>query len=157
LEQQIKQLCLENKIKFKNDFCIKLFESVEFLEQNKVYHRDIHYENILLNYTDCLNVLIIDFNVSKKYNSVEHVKRGSIRYYPICAIDSMYKYSYDCDKYMASFIVYEILEEHEIYPECKGNTKEILKLRKNLMLPEWSKNTLETFSNIVNKINEIWH
>lgn len=155
LETKINQLYLGNKVQFKNNFCLKLFESISYLEQNKVYHRDIHYDNILLNFTNELHVLIIDFNVSKKHNSLEHIKRGSMRYYPIEAIDNMHHYTYWCDKYMASFVAYEILEEHEIYPECKGNTKQIIKLRKNKILPEW-KNKSKNHDSVTNEINKIW-
>jgi serine/threonine protein kinase len=156
LEQHILQIYHKNKINFKKDFCVKLLNSVEHLKQNKIYHRDLHYGNILLNFTNELHVFIIDFNVSKKHNSSEQIRRGSIRYYPIWAIDGMYNYNFECDKYMASFIMYEIIEEHEIYPECKGNTKEILKMRRQLIFPKWSENAIKDFDDKIKEINKIW-
>lgn len=155
IEQTILQSCLKNKTEFKINFCSKLFKSVSYLEQNKVYHRDLHYDNILLNFTNELHVLIIDFNVSKKHNSLEHIKRGSMRYYPIDAINNMHHYEYLYDKYMASFIMYELIEEHEIYPECQGDTRKIIKLRKNKIFPDWTDKSKNYFS-VTSEINKIW-
>lgn len=97
---------------------------------------------------------IIDFGVAKKYNSNQKVLRGSLRYYPIISIDNLNFYDFNSDKYMSSFVIYEIIEEHEIYPECIGDTKKIITKRKNKEFPLWSDKN--TFIDYKNKINKLW-
>lgn len=38
---------------------------------------------------------------------------------------------------MSSFVLYEIIEENEIYPECEGDTEQIIIKRKNKEFPLW--------------------
>ena len=50
-------------------------------------------------------------------------------------------------------LIYEIIEEHELYPECGGETREIIKKRRNKEYPVWKNNS---FPEIVLKVNAFW-
>jgi len=155
--QKIKEH-VENETFFKLDIAIKMFDCVNAISKLSIYHRDIHYNNILLNYDQNeLHVMLIDFNVSKKSKSNVCIRRGSLRYYPMMAINGVHTYSHLCDEYMATFVIYELFEEHEIYPELVGDTKEIIKKRKKQIYPEWIKSSkIKEFTQMINKINGIW-
>lgn len=174
--KRISNLCLENsnywiekqqlKNNFtqdKNNFKLKIFNKLDLildkLEKNNIIHRDINCSNLiikLINLTD-FDLKIIDFGVAKKYNSSQKVLRGSLRYYPIISIDNVDFYNFNSDKYMSSFVVYEIIEEHEIYPECNGDTELIIIKRKNKEFPLWSNNSnYSQFIDYKDKINKLW-
>lgn len=142
-----------NPILFKQIVAEEFDVILEKLEHCKIIHRDIYYDNVLL--TTNLKVIIIDFGVSKKINSSLHILRGSLRYYSPMAILNANNYDYSCDKYMASFIIYEMIEEHEIYPEYIGDTENIIKSRLNNLFPKWSMKS-KNFEQLVTKINELW-
>ena len=50
-------------------------------------------------------------------------------------------------------LIYEIIEEHEIYPEYHGETSEIIKKRRRKEYPIWKNND---FPDIISKIDMFW-
>lgn len=155
-----KQILQKYFIRDKNNFKLKIFDKLDLildkLKKNNIIHRDINCSNLIIKQksSNDFDLKIIDFGVAKKYNSNQKVLRGSLRYYPIISIDNLNFYDFNSDKYMSSFVIYEIIEEHEIYPECKGDTEKIINKRKNKEFPIWSNNN--TFIDYKNKINKLW-
>lgn len=157
LEKKLNHFYNNDKINFKLEVINGLFDCLESLKSSNIIHRDISLNNILLNIeNNKIVVKLIDFGISKKINSNKKILRGSLRYYPLKSINDPSFYDYSSDLYMTSFVIYEIIEEHEIYPECNGITKEIIKKRKKHEHPKWS-NHDDEFINIIEHINNIWN
>jgi serine/threonine protein kinase len=122
-----------------------------------IIHRDINHQNILLDIIDGqIVVRIIDYGIAKKIDSIISIRRGPLRFYPMISIDNFNFYPSTGDKYVSTFIIYELLMEHEIYPECKGSTRHIIGKRRNMVFPSWDKQISECFSDVIEKINRIW-
>jgi hypothetical protein len=151
-EQKMHDLFAENPILFKSMLIDQLLEIIKLLKDNDIIHRDIYYNNIVL-----INgkATLIDFDSAKNESSSVVLLRGSLRYYPYEAICDKRYYVNDCDLYMCSFVIYELIEEHEIYPETHGDTEMIIEKRASSIYPEWS-GKAECFEMYVTMINKIW-
>jgi serine/threonine protein kinase len=153
----ITDLIRKNKDLFKLQVIRGLQTCLDKLEKSQIIHRDLYYDNIvvdIINNQICTQV--IDYGVAKKINSPIHIRRGALRYYPIVSLNHPEHYTFACDKYMSTFIVYELLMEHEIYPECEGDTRKISKKRKKKDFPVWDKPVSECFNDIVESVKIIW-
>ena len=78
--------CLQKAKLTEKDICVIIFKivsAVQYLHENKIVHRDLKAENIMLesNEPDA-DIKIIDFGLSKKYNSNQkmHAKTGTPYY-----------------------------------------------------------------------------
>lgn len=151
-EQKMHTLFAENPIVFKSMLIDQLLEIIHLLKDNDIIHRDIYYNNIVL-----INgkATLIDFDSAKNESSSMVLLRGSLRYYPCNAIRDKRYYTNDCDLYMCSFVIYELIEQHEIYPETHGDTKMIITKRELGVHPEWSSKA-ECFEKYVTIVNTIW-
>jgi serine/threonine protein kinase len=158
LEKVLMSLYKSNSVNFKTAICDGLLKCVNDLKNHGIIHRDIHYDNILLTCVDNNVVpILIDFGVAKRMKSCEEMLRGSLRYYPMEAINKKNVYKYEHDLYMLTFVLYELIELHEIYPECEGNTKEIIKLRKRHVYPEWSNTNINLYDKTIRMICNVWY
>jgi len=151
-ECEICEIFLADPITFKKKIIGQLFDIIVKLKHSGIIHRDIHYDNIILINGDAT---LIDFGCAKPERSDIVLLRGSLRYYSCNAILDKNYYNNDCDLYMCSFVVYELIEEHEIYPELKGDTEKIIEMRLKKIYPVWS-DKAEGFKAIIDMIHEIW-
>ena len=151
-EQKMHTLFAENPILFKGMLIDQLLEIIHRLKDNDIIHRDIYYNNIVL-----INgkATLIDFDSAKNESSSMVLLRGSLRYYPYDAICDKRYYTNESDLYMCSFVIYELIEEHEIYPETHGDTEMIIDKRASRIHPEWS-DKAECFEMHVTIVNKIW-
>lgn len=138
---------------FKKKIIDQLFDVMSKLKCGNIIHRDIHYDNIILTSRD---VMLIDFGCAKSTESQISLLRGSIRYYPYKAIIDKNYYDFNCDLYMCSLVMYEIIEEHEIYPDCMMNIEKVVEMKKNKIHPVWNNKSSE-LSEIICNINMLWN
>jgi len=144
-----------NKNNLKLQIINGLNSCLEKLNNMHIVHRDLSYDNIVIDIkNDTVIPLFIDFGIAKKSNSELKIRRGSLRYYPICAIDN-FAYDFSCDKYMLSFVIYELINECEIYPECDGDTRKIINNRKKKIYPIWNIDHIY-FNEIVEYVTTMW-
>lgn len=77
------------------------------------------------------------FKIRTALNDGKKERRGSLRYYPAKAIESHNYYVPEFDVYMVTFVIYEMITNHEPYAECKSDIAQILYNRKNKIFPIW--------------------
>lgn len=107
-------LFLQSNEVFENIF-IQLIEGFEYLEQNKVLHRDIRNENILI--TNDGIVKIIDFGFGKKIESEEKENASILLNWPVSEfpeeIDNC-QYNHQTEVYFLGKLFEKILEENDV-------------------------------------------
>lgn len=105
--------CLQKAKLTEKDICVIIFKivsAVQYLHENKIVHRDLKAENIMLesNEPDA-DIKIIDFGLSKKYNSNQkmHAKTGTPYYVSPEVING--EYDEKCDIWSIGILAYLLL------------------------------------------------
>ena len=154
IESLLKNKYTVDPVSFKKLAIENLISCVSNLRDYSIFHKDISANNILIG-EDC-KIFLIDFGIARK--SKDPCKlRGSIRYYPVASLNDRKYYNYWCDMYLTSIAIYEIIEQHEIYPECNGCTPLMVEKRQNKHHPGWSNNNLLLYENEIRAVNNIWN
>lgn len=175
IETKLCNFNYNNKEELKENFIIQLLEGVNYLHSQNITHRDLKSDNILIKN----NILkIIDFGFSKisynnKYEKYYLYSIGALQYRAIELFMKKDYYYYDnkIDVWSSACIIYEILEEKQLFNKIKRN--EILKeikeklLLKNLNLEKYEikekdiiyedglSNIKEEYKNILIKMLEV--
>lgn len=116
------------------------------LESVGVLHRDLKVSNFVL-MPDSGEVRLIDFGTSLRPKLCLNHKneydaftikepRGSLRMYPIPAIDSFY-YDFACDEYVLADASFEVISERPIYHECRNSVEKAIMKRRQAVHPSW--------------------
>lgn len=121
-----------NKVKLtEKDICVIIFKivsAVQYLHEHKIVHRDIKAENIMLESNEIdAEIKIIDFGLSKKYNSTQkmHAKTGTPYYVSPEVING--EYDEKCDIWSIGIVAYLLLSgvlPFALEHHSKKNTKE---------------------------------
>ena len=105
--------CLHKQNLTERDVCLiifKILSAIQYLHDNKIVHRDIKAENIILESTEPdAEVKIIDFGLSKKYNSKQKLttKTGTPFYVSPEVING--EYNEKCDIWSIGIVAYLLL------------------------------------------------
>lgn len=139
------QITQEFKVTKEEVIC-GLWEALDRLKSKNVLHRDIKCDNILLvRKNGQLSVQLCDYGVAKFSHENFCCPRGSLRYYPAKAIEDRHFYTHECDRFMAAFVVYELICEKDA---CSSPRK-----RKNGVFPKW---TTKQYLHHQKTVENIW-